>query len=135
MNPAQLSSKQISSLSDTTCYVAGGHWRLHAGSSLLSTSPTILLALSSSPNSFYPWADGGRAAGCPSAGVALPGAAVAGQVGRQAWAAASSLVHGMAFSPLAAYAGISSELSIFFQEHFRRKAPLCFAIDFSLPAS
>lgn len=45
-------------------------------------------------------------------------------------AAASSLVNGTAFNPLTAYSGISSELSIFIQEHFRRKAPLYFAIYF-----
>lgn len=44
-------------------------------------------------------------------------------------AAASSLVSWMAFNPLAAYSGISSQLSIFIQEHFRRKDPLCSAVD------
>lgn len=46
----------------------------------------------------------------------------------------SSLVHGMAFSPLAAYSGISSELSIFFQEHFRRKSSFMLCYRF-FPAS
>ena len=53
-----------------------------------------------------------------------------GRSGGRRTAAASFLVNGMAFNALAAYSGISSELSIFIQEHFRRKAPLCFAIYF-----
>lgn len=53
-----------------------------------------------------------------------------GRSGGRRAAAASSPVNGTAFNPLAAYSGISSELSIFIQEHFRRKAPLCFAVYF-----
>lgn len=79
---------------------------------------------------FYPWAEGDCAAVSPSAWGAVPGAAGAGRSGGRSAAAAPSLVTWAAFNPLAAYSGISSELSLFIQEHFRRKAPLCFAIYF-----
>lgn len=67
---------------------------------------------------------------CPSVRAAVPGAAGTGRSGGRSVAAAPSLVTWTAFNPLAAYSGISSELSLFIQEHFRRKAPLCFAIYF-----
>lgn len=49
-------------------------------------------------------------------------------LGHRRATAPSPLVTGTAFSPLCAKPGISSELSIFVQEHFRRKAPLCCAL-------
>lgn len=87
----------------------------------------ILLALSIFLNRFHLWADGGHAAGCPSARVplcsgSLPAAASA--------AAAPSLGDGMGFNAPAACSGSSAQLRVLIQRHFRRKAPSRFAAYF-----